>query len=92
MDNTKVEPPLYPTSEIGGIVGDNLRKPFEMKKIIARIVDGSRFHEFKANYAPSIVTGFARIHGFCDDEPVLGSIMRRPGLQTMPQVGQIQQE
>ena len=59
-----MEPPLYPPSEIGGIIGDNLRKPFDMKQVIARLVDGSRFHEFKENYAPSLVTGFARIHGF----------------------------
>ncbi|KAI8899587.1 carboxyl transferase [Globomyces pollinis-pini] len=61
---TKPEPPLYDPSEIGGIVGDNLRKPFDMKQVIARIVDGSRFHEFKENYATQLVTGFARIHGY----------------------------
>ena len=61
---TPVEPPLYHPSEIAGIIGDNLRKPFDMKQVIARIVDGSKFHEFKENYAPSLVTGFARIHGF----------------------------
>ena len=38
--------------------------PFDVKEIIARIVDGSRFHEFKANYAKSIVTGFAHIWGY----------------------------
>ncbi len=55
---------MYAASELGGIVGDNLRKPFDMKQVIARIVDESRFHEFKENYAPSLVTGFARIHGY----------------------------
>ena len=58
------EDPLYPASEIPGIVGDNLRKPFDMKQVIARLVDGSRFHEYKENYGTSLVTGFARIHGF----------------------------
>lgn len=56
--------PAYPSSEIGGIVGGNLRKPFDMKQVIARIVDESKFHEFKEKYAPSIVTGFAKIHGY----------------------------
>eukprot|EP00842_Homolaphlyctis_polyrhiza_P006067 jgi/Hompol1/6461/HPOL_003431-RA len=59
-----VEEPLYPPSEIGGIIGDNLRKPYDMKQIIARIVDGSRFSEFKELYGTQLVTGFARIHGF----------------------------
>lgn len=58
------KPPLYDPAEIGGIVGDNLRKPFDMKQIIARLVDESKFHEFKENYAPSLITGFARLHGF----------------------------
>ncbi|KNC97898.1 uncharacterized protein SPPG_06889 [Spizellomyces punctatus DAOM BR117] len=61
---TEPEAPLYPPSEIGGIVGDNLRKPFDMKQVIARIVDGSRFSEFKEFYGTSLITGFARIHGF----------------------------
>ncbi|KAJ1547187.1 Methylcrotonoyl-CoA carboxylase beta chain, mitochondrial [Nowakowskiella sp. JEL0078] len=58
------EEPLYPASEIGGIVGDNLRKPFDMKQVIARIVDGSRFHEFKELYGTTLVTGFAHIMGY----------------------------
>jgi 3-methylcrotonyl-CoA carboxylase beta subunit len=63
---TRTEPkePLYPSSEIGGIVGDNLRKPYDMKQVIARIVDESRFHEFKEHYGTQLVTGFARINGF----------------------------
>ena len=56
--------PLYSPLEIGGIVGDNLKKPFDMKQIIARIVDGSEFHEFKEYYGTTLVTGFARIHGY----------------------------
>ncbi|KAJ1334525.1 hypothetical protein BSLG_007680 [Batrachochytrium salamandrivorans] len=59
-----VEEPLYPPSEISGIVGDNLRKPYDMKQVIARIVDGSNFSEFKELYGTQLVTGFARIHGF----------------------------
>ncbi|KAF0556450.1 methylcrotonoyl-CoA carboxylase beta chain, mitochondrial-like protein [Gigaspora margarita] len=58
------EEPLYSSSEIGGIVGDNLRKSFDVKNVISRIVDGSRFHEFKQLYGTTLVTGFAHIHGY----------------------------
>ncbi|KAI8930180.1 carboxyl transferase [Entophlyctis helioformis] len=58
-----VEEPLYSPSELGGVVGDNLRRPYDMKQVIARIVDGSRFSEFKELYGTQLVTGFARIHG-----------------------------
>ncbi|KAG5463530.1 MAG: carboxyl transferase, partial [Olpidium bornovanus] len=58
------EDPLYPASEIGGIVGTNLRKPFDVKSVIARLVDGSRFAEFKEHYGATLVTGFARLHGY----------------------------
>ncbi|XP_015607132.1 methylcrotonoyl-CoA carboxylase beta chain, mitochondrial [Cephus cinctus] len=58
------EPPLHAVDEIYGIVGDNLKRPFDVKEVIARIVDSSRFHEFKAQYGETLVTGFARIHGF----------------------------
>ncbi|ORY19980.1 carboxyltransferase subunit of acetyl-CoA carboxylase [Rhizoclosmatium globosum] len=60
---TAVEEPLYSSKEIGGIVGDNLRKPFDVRQVIARIVDGSRFMEFKEHYGTSLVTGFARLYG-----------------------------
>lgn len=53
----EVDPPKFDAAEIGGIVGDNLRKPFDVKKVIARIVDGSRFNEFKENYGTTLVTG-----------------------------------
>ncbi|CDS13573.1 Putative Methylcrotonoyl-CoA carboxylase betachain, mitochondrial [Lichtheimia ramosa] len=58
------EEPLYSPDEIGGIVGDNLKKSFDSKNIIARIVDGSRFAEFKEHYGTTLVTGFAHIHGY----------------------------
>ncbi|KAJ2586818.1 Methylcrotonoyl-CoA carboxylase beta chain, mitochondrial [Coemansia sp. RSA 1797] len=57
------EPPLYSGSELGGIVGTNLRRPFDVRQVIARIVDGSRFHEFKRLYGTTLVTGFAHIEG-----------------------------
>jgi 3-methylcrotonyl-CoA carboxylase beta subunit len=55
--------PLYPASEIGGIVGDNLKKSWDVRQVIARIVDGSRFSEFKENYGTTLVTGFAHLYG-----------------------------
>ncbi len=58
-----VEEPLYPAEQLDGIVGTNLKKMFDVRQVIARIVDGSRFQEFKALYGTSLVTGFAHIHG-----------------------------
>jgi acetyl-CoA carboxylase carboxyltransferase component len=58
------EDPLYDPEEIGGIVPRSFRKAYDVHEVIARIVDGSRFHEFKARYGPTLVTGFARIHGY----------------------------
>ncbi|KAI9066365.1 carboxyl transferase [Trametes sanguinea] len=58
------EDPLYPASELHGIVGTDLRQAFDMRDVIARIVDGSRFREFKKEYGTTIVTGFANIHGY----------------------------
>jgi acetyl-CoA carboxylase carboxyltransferase component len=58
------EEPFYDPRELYGIAPVDLRKPVDSREIIARIVDGSRFHEFKPRYAPTIVTGFAHIMGF----------------------------
>ena len=55
--------PLYDPEELAGIVGPNLRKQIPAHEIIARIVDGSAFSEFKRDYGSSLVTGFARIYG-----------------------------
>jgi len=54
--------PLYDPSELPGIVGTNLRRPINPYEIIARIVDGSAFAEFKSLYGTTLVTGFAKIH------------------------------
>ena len=51
------EEPLYDPEELAGIVGTNLRKPIPVHEIIARIVDGSEFDEFKRDYGPTLVTG-----------------------------------
>lgn len=56
--------PLYPTEELYGIVPTDTRKPFEVREIIARLVDASEFDEFKALYGTTLVCGFARIHGY----------------------------
>jgi 3-methylcrotonyl-CoA carboxylase beta subunit len=56
--------PLYDPNELAGIVGINLRKQIPVREIIARIVDGSEFAEFKRDYGTTLVTGFARIHGY----------------------------
>jgi 3-methylcrotonyl-CoA carboxylase beta subunit len=56
--------PLYPADEIYGLVPRDTRKPFEVREIIARLVDGSEFQEFKARYGKTLITGFAHIHGY----------------------------
>ncbi|RKP02096.1 hypothetical protein CXG81DRAFT_29598 [Caulochytrium protostelioides] len=63
-DPHAVEEPLYAPEQIGGIVGGTHKHPFDMRQVIARIVDGSRFHEFKPLFGPTLVTGFARIQGY----------------------------
>jgi 3-methylcrotonyl-CoA carboxylase beta subunit len=56
--------PRYPIDEIYGVIPEDTRRPFDIREIIARIVDGSEFHEFKARYGKTLVTGFAHIHGY----------------------------
>lgn len=56
--------PLYDTNELYGVVSKDPKKPYDIKEIIARIVDGSEFHEFKQLYGSTLVCGFARIWGF----------------------------
>jgi 3-methylcrotonyl-CoA carboxylase beta subunit/propionyl-CoA carboxylase len=58
------EEPLYDPKEIYGIVNADTRKPYDVREVIARLVDGSRFGEFKERYATTLITGFARLHGF----------------------------
>ena len=57
------EEPYYDPAEIYGVVSADVRKPYDVREVIARVVDGSRFAEFKARYGPTLVTGFARVHG-----------------------------
>jgi len=58
------EAPLYDPRELGGIVPRNPRQAYDVREVIARVVDGSRFSEWKALYGATLVTGFARILGF----------------------------
>ena len=55
--------PAYDPAELTGIVPCNLRKQYDVREVIARLVDGSRFDEFKARFGETLVTGFAQIHG-----------------------------
>uniref|UniRef100_A0A914QY06 methylcrotonoyl-CoA carboxylase n=1 Tax=Panagrolaimus davidi TaxID=227884 RepID=A0A914QY06_9BILA len=57
------EEPLYPAEELYGIVGTNVTKPFDIRDVIARIFDGSRFNEFKKRYGETLICGFARLYG-----------------------------
>jgi len=64
LDTTEAREPLYDPREIHGIVSSDARRPFDVVEIIARIVDGSVFDEFKARYGTTLVCGFARIFGY----------------------------
>ncbi|MFH9075097.1 acyl-CoA carboxylase subunit beta [Streptomyces alboflavus] len=59
-----VEPPKYDADELLGVVPGDLRTPFDPREVIARVVDGSDFDEFKPLYGTSLVTGWARLHGY----------------------------
>ncbi|HET6595878.1 MAG TPA: carboxyl transferase domain-containing protein [Anaerolineales bacterium] len=58
------EDPLYPAEEIYGLLPSSFRETYDVHEIIARLVDGSKFREFKARYGTTLVCGFARIHGY----------------------------
>jgi len=64
VDLAPVEGPLYAAEELYGVISKDSRKPFDVHEVIARLVDGSRFHEFKRLYGSTLVCGFARLHGF----------------------------
>ncbi len=58
------EDPAYDPAELYGVVPSDLKKQYDIREVIARMVDGSRFQEFKARYGTTLVCGFARIHGY----------------------------
>ena len=64
LDSKPSEPPAYEPEELMGIIPGDNRTPYEVRDVISRIVDGSRFHEFKRRYGNTLVCGFARIHGY----------------------------
>jgi len=64
LDTVEPEEPYYDLKELYGIIPKDLKKSFDMREVIARIVDGSKFHEFKELYGPTLVTGFAKIMGY----------------------------
>jgi len=64
LDRSEPEDPYYDPEELYGVIPKDIRRQYEVREVIARIVDGSRFHEFKELYATTLVTGFARIMGY----------------------------
>jgi len=64
LEMQKSTSPAYPVEEIYGIVSRDTRYPYKVLEIIARLVDGSEFHEFKTRYGKTLVCGFARLHGY----------------------------
>ena len=60
----EVESPFFSEDELYGLLPKDSRQPFDIREIIARIIDGSKFQEFKKNYGETLVCGFAKIHGF----------------------------
>ncbi|MDD5297019.1 MAG: carboxyl transferase domain-containing protein [Rhodocyclaceae bacterium] len=64
LDLATPEEPAYDPAELYGVIPADTRKPYDVREVIARLVDGSRFDEFKARYGPTLVTGFARVHGY----------------------------
>ena len=64
LDVEVVEEPKHNVEELMGIIPDDNRTPYDVREVISRIVDGSRFHEFKKRYGNTLVCGFARIHGY----------------------------
>ncbi|MCC7007692.1 MAG: methylcrotonoyl-CoA carboxylase [Acidobacteria bacterium] len=64
FDRATPEPPKYDPDELYGIVNPDPRRPYDVHEVIGRVVDGSRFDEFKRRYGVTLVTGFARLHGY----------------------------
>jgi len=62
-DRIPVEPPAVDPDELYGVVPAHVRRPYDVREVIARVVDGSRFGEFKALYGSTLMCGFAHIHG-----------------------------
>ncbi|MEZ4776331.1 MAG: carboxyl transferase domain-containing protein [Bacteroidia bacterium] len=59
-----IDPPVFSPDDLLGVVSADIKVPFDARAVITRVVDGSRFSEFKAEYGPTLVTGWAHIHGY----------------------------
>jgi 3-methylcrotonyl-CoA carboxylase beta subunit len=57
------EEPLFETEELNGIISVDHKRPFSMRHVLSRLLDGSRFHEFKENYGKTLITGFGHLYG-----------------------------
>jgi 3-methylcrotonyl-CoA carboxylase beta subunit len=64
LDVREPREPLYPAEELYGVIPADPRKPYDVREILARLVDGSELDEFKQNYGTTLITGFARLHGY----------------------------
>lgn len=64
VERREPEEPYYDSKELYGIIPDDVKKQFDIREVIARIVDGSRFHEFKPDYGTTVVCGFAFLYGW----------------------------
>ena len=57
------EEPLFDTEELNGIISVDHKRPFSMRHVLSRLLDGSRFHEFKEKYGKTLITGFGHLYG-----------------------------
>jgi len=64
LDTAESEDPIYDPKELHGVIPKDLRKQFDIREVIARVVDGSRFHEFRELYGTTLVCGFGRVMGY----------------------------
>ncbi len=64
VEKREPEEPYYDAKELYGIIPDDVKQQFDIREVIARIVDGSRFHEFKPDYGPTAICGFAFLYGW----------------------------
>ena len=64
LDVREPREPLYPAEQIYGVIPAEAKKPYDVREVIARVVDGSELDEFKQNYGTTLITGFAHIHGY----------------------------
>ena len=64
LDLARPDEPLYDPQELYGVIPCDSKKSYDVREVIARLVDGSEFDEFKARYGTTLVTGFARLYGY----------------------------